>query len=173
MRGRRWWPMFQRRDRLDAWRLVGPYEEHRTWRVVDNESSGVPDALWPESGVVAVACHDEHVNPAGHRADDLAFDASTPAEQLSIRVAETRGGVSEQFRRFVIRHVVVAAGRLPPREAAPEQSDGGRIGRVGHVRGRDVEQGESRIGGKVLDGSVDAPLPGSLDHPDHNAHERY
>ena len=96
-----------------------------------------------------------------------------PADQLGIRLTETKRRGSKQLGRFVIRDVVVAAVGFAPREAASKQSRGGGVGSVGDIGGCDMEKRESRIRREVLHGGIDAPLPRTLDHPDDDPHGRH
>ena len=123
--------------------------------------------------MVAVAGHDEHIDAVGDRADHLAFDTTAPAHQLGVRMSEANRSGSKQLRRLVVRDVIVATVGFAPRKAAAEQSRGCCVGSLGDIRRRDMEKRESRIGGEVLDGRVDASLPRSLDHPDDDPHGRH
>jgi hypothetical protein len=141
--------------------------------MVDDESGGVPQALRPEARVIAIAGHHQDIDTISHGAHHFALDAPATAEQLDIGMAETSSGGGKQLRRLVIGHIVVAAGGSAPGEAAPEEAGGRRVGDFGDIRGCDVQERESRIRGKVLHGSVDAALPGSLDNPDDDSHGRH
>ena len=141
--------------------------------MVDDESGGVPQALRSETRAIAVAGHHEDIDTVSHGTHHFAFDAPSTADQLGIRVAETSGSCGEQVRRFVVRDIVVAAVGSASWEAAPEQAGGRGVGGFGDIRRGDVQEGESRIRRKLVRGSVDAALPGSLNDPDDDAHGRH
>src|SRR5579863_2776345 len=72
---RRWY-------RINARRLVRPDEHHRARSMVDDESSGMAQALRPESRTIAISGDDQDIHTLGNCAHHFLLDATTPAEPL-------------------------------------------------------------------------------------------
>lgn len=87
---------FRRRDRCHTRCCAGPDQEHRTGRVVDDESRIPAQALRTESAGVAVPGDDKQVEPLG-RGDHLALDL-TGQPQLRHRAPGPFRCGREQFR---------------------------------------------------------------------------
>jgi len=131
----------RRRYRLDTWWLIGPYQEHGTWSVVDNEPGGRAQAVRTQTGVVAVAGHDQQVDILGDCANDFTLDPSPTLEELRILTAQPRCGVGEQLRCGVVGNVLEGASGSASREP-PEQPGRGCVGKSGDVGGGDVEESD-------------------------------
>jgi hypothetical protein len=65
---RRW-----RRNRLDARWLFRPHKQHRTRGVVDDEASGVSQAVRTETRTVTVAGHNQKVDAVGDCSEHFAL----------------------------------------------------------------------------------------------------
>ena len=160
---RRWY-------RINARRLVRPDEHHRARSMVDDESSGMAQAPGSEVRAIAISGDDEDIHTLGNCAHHFLLDAPRRSSRsASGRPQAIRGG-REQLGGLIIGDVLVSPVWLSRRKAAPEQSECGRIGGLGHIRWRHMQEGELGVGGKALDGRVDAPLPRALNNPDNDMH---
>lgn len=121
--------------------LIGPYQQHGTWSVVDNEPGGRAQAVRTQAGVIAVAGHDQQVDILSDGADDFTLDPSPTLEKLRILTAQSRRGGSEQRRGGVVGNFLEGASGSASREP-PEQPGRGRLGNSGDVGGGDVEESD-------------------------------
>jgi len=109
--------------------------------VVDNEPGGRAQAVRTETGVVAVAGHDQQVDILGDGPNDLELEPSPTLEKLRIRTAQSSRGGSEQRRGGVVGNFLEGASGSASGEP-PEQPGRGRLGNSGDVGQGDVEESD-------------------------------
>ena len=138
--------------------------------MVDDEASGVAQAVWTETRTVTVAGHNQEVDAVGDCSDDFALHPAPKMNKLSVLPSEPRCRGLQDLQGLLVRDLFKTADR-PVRPKAPtEQSGGCSFGDLAHIGGRDVEESDPRVGGKDLGGGVEAPLPCPLDQPNDDPH---
>ena len=161
----RWWWY-----RLDARYLVRPHQQHGTRRVVDDEASGVTQAVRTETRTITIAGHNQEVDALGDRADDFALNPSPKMKKLSVRPSKPHCRGLQDRRGLLVRDILEMASRPVHPKAPAEQSGSCSFGDLADVGGRDVEQRNLRVGGNDLSGGVEAALPRALDQPHNDPH---
>ena len=138
--------------------------------MVDDETSGVAQAVRTETRTVTVASHNQEVDALGDCADNFAFDPSPKMKKLSVVPSELRCRGFQDLQGLLVRDLLKTADR-PVRPKSPtEQSGGCPFGDLADIRRRDVEERDARVGGNDPNGGIEAPLPCALDQPDDNPH---
>ena len=102
----------RRRYRLDARWLVRPHQQHRTRGVVDDEASGVAQAVRTETRTVTVAGHNQKVDALGDCADDFALDPSPTMEKLRVLPSEPRCRGFQDLQGLLVRDLLETAAGL-------------------------------------------------------------
>jgi hypothetical protein len=122
--------------------------------VVDDEASGVAQAVWTETRTVTVAGHNQEVDAVGDCSDDFALHPAPKMNKLSVLPSEPRCRGLQDLQGLLVRDLFETADR-PVRPKAPtEQSGGCSFGDLAHIGGRDVEESDPRVGGKDLGGGT-------------------
>jgi hypothetical protein len=138
--------------------------------MVDDEASGVTQAVRTETRTVTVAGHNQEVGALRDCADDFALHLAPTMNKLRMLPCEPRRRGFQDLRGLLVLDLLKSADR-PVRPKSPtEQSSGCSFGDLADIGGRDVEERDPRVGGKDLGCGVEAPLPCPLDQPDDGPH---
>ena len=159
-----------RRYRLDTRGLVRPHQQHRTRSVVDDEASGVAQAVRTETRTVTVAGHNQEVDVVGDCSDNFALHPAPKMNKLRVLPSEPRCRGFQDLQGLLVRDLLKTADRPVRPESPTEQSGGCRFSDLADIGGRDVEERDLRVGGNDVGGGVEAPLPCALDQPDDDPH---
>ena len=114
--------------------------------MVDDEASGVAQAVGAQTRAVTIARHHEEVDVLGEDGDDFALGPSPTVDELGVLAPEPFGRGDQELQSPVARAFLGAARGSVPRKTA-SQKPGGRRGSDFIDVGRlDVNQGDLHIG---------------------------
>jgi hypothetical protein len=162
--------MWRQRYRLDARWLVRPHQQHGTRGVVDNEASGMAQAVRTETRTVTVAGHNQDVDALGDCADNFALHSSPTMNKLSVLPSEPRCRGLQDLRGLLVRDFLETADGPVPPKGPTEQTGSCRFGDLTDIGGRDMKERDARVGGNDPNGRVEAPSPCALHQPDNGSH---
>ncbi len=138
--------------------------------MVDDEASGVTQAVRTKTRTVTVASHNQEVHALGDRADNFALNPSPKMKKLSVLPSEPRCRGAQDLQGLLVRDLFETAdGPVRPR-SPPEQSGGCSFCDLADFGGRDVKEHDARVGGDDLGGGVETTLPCPLDQPNDDPH---
>ena len=138
-----------RRYRLDARWLVRPHQQHGTSGVVDDEASGVAQAVRTKTRTVTVAGRNQKVDALGDRADNFALNPPPKMEELSVLSSEPRCRGFQDLQSLLVRDLFETADRPVRPRSPPEQSGGCGFGDLADIGGRDVKERDTGVGGRI------------------------
>ena len=138
--------------------------------MVDDEASGVAQAVRTETRTVTVAGHNQEIDAVGDCSDNFALHPAPKMNKLRVLPSEPRCRGLQDLQGLLVRDLLKTADRPVRAKSPTEQSGGCRFGDLADIGGRDMEESDLRVGGKDLGGGVEAPLPCPLDQPDDGPH---